>query len=206
LTEGKIQLLDWVNLPERAALLSLWDCLHDAELRGIGSNLLARRLTLKFWSSYIPEFHGFPKELEFTFQLDGVQSARSFHWELWPGGCSVPEGVSREEENRLIAEYRAKWRENSCSWPEVESRLSREKQAPYVMDASFASGENGEVAIHVGVMLTDGEYYNLFVRAERLSVERTDGKPIDLERLIKLGEAYWEAYAARRPNTTGSSG
>jgi len=203
--EEEIQLLDWVNLPPRAALISLWDCLHDAELRGIGSNLLDRSLTLKFWSSYIPEFHGFPKELEFAFRLDGVQSARAFHWELWPGGCSVPKGVSRDEENRLIAEYRAKWREDSCSWPEVELRLSREKQAPSVLEASFASGENNENAIHLGVMLADGEYFNLFVRAERLSVSRSDGEPVDLGGFIRLGESYWKAYAARRKNRTGSS-
>ncbi len=74
------------------------------------------------------------------------------------------------------------------------------------MDASFASGETGEVAIHLGVMLTDGEYYNLFVRAERLSVSRSDSEPIDLEGFIELGEAYWKAYAARPNNTAGSSG
>jgi hypothetical protein len=206
MTEGEIQRLDWVNLPPRAILRSLWDCLHDAELRGIGSNLLDRSLTLRFWSFYISEFHGFPKELQFAFQLDGVQSARAFHWQLWPGGCSVPEGASRDEEKRLVADYRAKWREDSCSWPEVESRLSREKHAPDVMDASFASGENNEIAIHLGVMLADGEYFNLFVRAERLSVSRSDGEPIDLEGFINLEEAYWEAYAARRKNNTDSSG
>jgi hypothetical protein len=206
MTEEEIQLLDWVNLPPRADRLSLWDCLHDAELRSISSNLLDRGLSVNFSSFYITKFHGLPPELEFTLRLDGVQSARAFHWQLWPGGCSVPEGVSRDEEKRLVAEYRTKWREDSCSWPEVELRLSREKHAPDVMDASFASGENNEIAIHLGVMLTDGEYFNLFVRAERLSVSRSDGESIDLEGFIKLGEAYWEANAARRKNNTGSSG
>lgn len=202
--EENSQPLDWLNLPPRASLRSLWDCLHDAEIRDIQSNLLDRNLTIRFRSFYISSFHSFAPDLEFVFQLAGVQSARALRWELWPGGCTLPEGISREEENRLVSEYRAKWREESISWPEVESRLRKEKDPPDVIDASIATAENETVALHFSVQLASGEYYDLFIRAAQLTVSRNDAVPINLNGFIALGEAYWKDYASRRKSPSSA--
>jgi len=71
---------------------------------------------------------------QFKLELEGVQSARVLRYVTWPGEFTVPEGVSREEESRLVTEYQSKWREESFSWSELEASITRESEQ--VLDIS----------------------------------------------------------------------
>src|SRR5258708_10748007 len=111
--EEQSWIVDWMNLPQGAAEVSLWAGLHDAQIVSIQSNLLARTITLHLESDHLLEFHKLPLDMQFLLRLDGVQSARAVHYPVWPREYSVPAGVAREEESRLIAEYQSKWLEGS---------------------------------------------------------------------------------------------
>src|SRR5580704_7805094 len=101
--EEEQSLVDWVNLPAGATPVGLWSALHDAQIVSIRSSLLERTITLHLESDHLLEFHNLPLEMQFLLRLDGVQSARVVHYAVWPGEFSVPAGVPREEEARLIA-------------------------------------------------------------------------------------------------------
>jgi hypothetical protein len=186
-------ILDWVNLPPETTTLSLWDTLHDSDLLAIESNLLARSLTLRFDVGYLCDFHDLPEETRFVLKLTGVQSVRSFKSVPWPGVFSVPSGISREEERRLIDDYQRKWREESQAWSEFE-RLTGEGLE--VSDATLARASNAAV-LQLGVLVGSESYVEAYVRAESIECLVGD-KLVTLEKFVGLGEAYWKAFAERK--------
>jgi hypothetical protein len=186
--------LDWIHLPLDSKTFSLWECLHDGELVSVSSNLLERTVRLVFDVPYLRTFHDLPDDLTFAFELKGVSSARVVVWAAWPGEIAQLEGRSREEQTRLVAEYHAKWREESESWSAFEARIGR--SAPEIRDADVAiSGEESGVALRIGIM--DGNaYFEAIVRADGLDLSRSDGQALDLSRFQELGRLYWEAWAS----------
>src|SRR5260370_34667772 len=145
--EKQIGIVDWMNLPHGAAEQSLWAGLHDAQIVSIQSDLLERAVTLHLESDHLLEFHKLPLDMQFLLRLDGVQSAGVVHYTVWPGEFSVPAGVAREEESRLIAEYQSKWREESLSWSGLESALTAEcKQENDIADAKLGTSPDNFVA------------------------------------------------------------
>jgi hypothetical protein len=196
--DGSTVIHDWVNLPQGAVIVSLWDCLHDARLVSISSNPLARTVSLSCQIEHLRSFHQLPDGVQFVLKLEGVQSARVVRSVIWPGGCSVPDGVSREEESRIIAEYQAKWREESASWNDFETAVNREDgDVFYISNATLATSQEGILAIRVGGQLGTGPHNNyaafheFFVRAARLEISTSDGKRMKLEDFLRLGGTYW---------------
>src|SRR6266849_4313338 len=148
--EEQSGIVDWMNLPHGVQEVSLWAGLHDAQIVSIQSNLLERTVTVHLESDHLLEFHKLPVDMQFLLRLDGVQSARVLHYAVWPGEFSVPAGVSREEESRLIAGYQSKWREESLSWSELESAVTTEcQQVLDIADATLAASPNSSVALRI---------------------------------------------------------
>jgi len=54
--------------------------------------------------------------------------------------------------------------------------------------------KNG-IVFHLGLLLKDGSYKDILLRAENFSIKQSDGKKLDLEQFLKLGDAYWEDFA-----------
>jgi hypothetical protein len=199
MADEKSGIFDWMNLPRGARETSLWAGLHDAQIVSIQSNLLERSLTLHLESDHLLEFHNLPLDMQFLLRLDGVQSARVVHSAGWPGEFSVPAGVSPEEQSRLIAEYQSKCREESLSWADLESALTTEcKQVIDIDDATLATATNNSVALRIEGLLNYTEWRELFLRAERLTLTRGDGQDLGIAGLLKMGEAYWEAFEKRK--------
>jgi hypothetical protein len=118
---------------------------------------------------------------------------------VWPGEFSVPAGIAREEEARLIAEYQSKWREESLSWSELESAVTTEcQQVIDIADATLATSADNSVALRISGLLNYASYRELFLRAERLTLTRGDGQDLGIARLLKMGEAYWDAFERRK--------
>jgi hypothetical protein len=192
-------IIDWMNLPHGTQEISLWAGLHDAQIVSIQSNLLQRTVTLDLESDHLLEFHKLPLDMQFLLRLDGVQSARVVHYAVWPGEFSVPAGIAREEEARLIAEYQSKWREESLSWSELESAVTTEcQQVIDIADATLATSADNSVALRISGLLNYASYRELFLRAERLTLTRGDGQDLGIARLLKMGEAYWDAFERRK--------
>jgi hypothetical protein len=192
-------IIDWMNLPHGTQEISLWAGLHDAQIVSIQSNLLQHAVTLHLESDHLLEFHKLPLDMQFLLRLDGVQSARVVHYAVWPGEFSVPAGIAREEEARLIAEYQSKWREESLSWSELESAVTTEcQQVIDIADATLATSADNSVALRISGLLNYASYRELFLRAERLTLTRGDGQDLGIARLLKMGEAYWDAFERRK--------
>jgi len=199
MSEEQTTILDWMNLPHGATVVSLWAGLHDAQIVSIQSNLLERTVTLHLESDHLLEFHKLPLDMQFLLRLDGVESARVVHYAVWPGEFSVPAAVSREEQARLVAEYQSKWREESLSWSELESAVTTEcKQVIDIADATLAASPDNSVALRISGLLNYTSYRELFLRAERLSLSRGDGQDLGIAGLLKMGEAYWDALERQK--------
>jgi len=199
MSEEQTTILDWMNLPHGATEVSLWAGLHDAQIVSIQSNLLERTVTLHLESDHLLEFHKLPLDMQFLLRLDGVESARVVHYAVWPGEFSVPSAVAREEQARLVAEYQSKWREESLSWSELESAVTTEcKQVIDIADATLAASPDNSVALRISGLLNYTSYRELFLRAEGLSLSRGDGQDLGIAGLLKMGEAYWNAFERQK--------
>jgi hypothetical protein len=192
--EEESRIVDWTNLPPGISGVSLWDGLHEAQIISIQSNLLERTVTLNVEIENLRIFYQWPLDMQFVFRLDGVQSARVVKVSIWPGPFTVPPGVSKEEQERLVAEYQAKWREESLNWSDLEKAMTAEhKQVIDIADATLATEKNGAVALRISGLLNYTAYHELFLRAEKLTISRTDAGEIAVAELLKLGDAYWDA-------------
>ena len=188
------RIVDWVNLPAGLSGMSLWEGLHEAQIISIQSRLLERTVALHVEIENLRIFHQWPLDMRFVFRLDGVQSARALKYSIWPGTFAVPPGASKEEQERLVAEYQAKWREESANWSELEKALTAEhKQVIDIVDAGLATEKGGAVALRISGLLNYTAYHEIFLRAEKLTISRTDAGEVSIEELLKLGAAYWDA-------------
>src|SRR5260370_3639670 len=166
---------DWINLPPAAAQVSLWAGFHDAEIVTIQSNLLERAVTLRLESDHLLEFHNLPLDMQFLLRLDGVQSARVVHHAAWPGTFSLPDGISQEEQSRLIAEYQSKCREESLSWADLENALTTEcHQVLDIADATLATATDNSLALRISGLLNYTEDSEFFLPTDRLPLSQPD--------------------------------
>jgi len=206
MAEQQPAILDWMNLPPGAQEISLWAGLHDAQIVSIQSDLFERTLTLHLESDHLLEFHNLALDMQFLLRLEGVQSTRVVHVAGWPGEFSVPAGVSPEEQSRLIADYQSKCREESLSWTDLENALTTEcKQVFDIAEATLATSSNNFVALRINGLLNYTEFRELFLRAERLTLTRGDGQDLGVVGLLKLGEAYWDAFEKRKNGDPGET-
>ena len=190
---------DWIHLPANVTGESLWDSLQDASLVGVQSDLLARTLVLEFEIDYLRDFHKLPDGLRFQLRFEGTQSVRVLRSSVWPGAFSVPAGVSRDEESRLIEEYQAKWREESAAWSEFESSFSEDAETSLeVSDATLVESQAGTAAFWLVGDVVRNQYHQIYVRAERLDAVRSDNEPLGMALFKAMGEQYWTASAERR--------
>jgi hypothetical protein len=85
------------------------------------------------------------------------------------------------------------------SWSELERALTTEyKQVIDIADASLASFSNNSVALRIEGLLNYTEWRELFLRAERLTLSRGDGQELGIAGLLKMGEAYWDAFERQK--------
>jgi hypothetical protein len=201
------KIADWVNLPAGISDVSLWDGLHEAQIISVQSSLLDRTVTLNLEIENLRIFYQWPLDMQFVFRLEGVQSARVVTYSIWPGPFAVPPGVSKEEQERLVAEYQSKWREDSESWTDLEKAVTAEhKQVIDIVDARLATEMDGAVAVRIMGLLNYTAYHEIFLRAEKLTISRTDAGELSIAELLKLGEAYWVALEQHEKEDVESAG
>jgi len=196
LEEGSI--VDWMNLPSTIRAVSLWESLHDAEVHSIRSDLLERTMDLLCEIEHLRQFHSLGAEFEFIFHLDGLQSARVVRYAIWPGGCSIPRGLSASEQRKIVDEYQSKWREESASWTEFESSIKREGEQVFdISDAAITASPEGPVALKVCGHVNHATYHEVYLRFDALTIRGSDGRRFELEEFLRLGESYWLAFSTR---------
>jgi hypothetical protein len=189
---------DWLYLPPGMVVASLWDSLHDAQVVSVRSNLLERTIDISCEIEHLRTFQKFDEGFQFNLHLTGVQSARAVGYAIWPGGCPIPNGLSVEEQRKLVAGYQAKWREESVSWSDFESRITRKDEQVFdISDAALAMAARGPAALKLCGHLNYATYHEVYLRFETLKIFGSNAKQFDLKEFQQLGEAYWEAFANR---------
>lgn len=185
------RVVDWVNLPHNVDAISLWVTLHDGEILSVRSDLFARTVTFSFDVPYVREFHHLPEDVRFVLTLTTVESVRSARNVQWPGEFSIPKDASGEEQSRLVAEYQAKWREESQSWSDFEL------QAPgaEVSDATIALAHHA-AALKLGVMLPNDHYVEAVVRGGDISFT-VGNSQVTCDEFVRLGGLYWRAFGSK---------
>lgn len=192
---------DWLNLPSGVSAMSLRDSLHDGEVISIRSNLLERTMDLFCEIEHLTRFHKLDEGFQFILHLLGVQSARVLRYAIWPGVRPILDGLPFEEQGRLVAEYQAKWREESASWNEFESQVRREDEQVFdISHAALTNAVQGRLALMCG-HLNYATYHEVYLRFEELRIAGGDGRQFQLEEFRQLGEAYWEAFSRRADST-----
>lgn len=191
-------LTDWVNLPANAKETSLWDCLHDADIEKISSDLYRRSLQLIFDVSYLRSFHHLPESMRFHFDFKGVLSVRAIGSVPWPGPVPKVNGLPFDQQNAIVENYQSKWRDQSLEWTSFEASLNL--NSGEVLDASLATGTQGQLAFSAGIIVNDA-YQKFFIRAESLHLTLGGQEPTTIDWLLDLGSKYWEAFANRSLNS-----
>jgi hypothetical protein len=190
--------VDWLNLPTDTAAFSLWDGLHDAQVVSIQSSLLERTMDLVVESGHLTRFHKFAEAYRFTLRLEGVQSARVLGYAIWPGGFSTSSGASAEEQKRMVSDYQAKWRQESGSWSEFETKVTRDNEQVFdISDAAIAKSPNGSHALKIYGHLNYSTFHEVYLRFDNLRILGSDGKLFTIEEFQRLGQLYWEAFSKR---------
>ncbi len=82
---------------------------------------------------------------------------------------------------------------------ELESAVTTEcKQVIDIADATLAASPDNSVALRISGLLNYTAYRELFLRAERLTLSRGDGQELGIAGLLKVGEAYWDAFERQK--------
>ena len=184
---------DWLHLGPDVEAIGL--PVHDAQLVRARSDRLARSLVLALRMDYLQRFMQATDDLHLVFAFEGVQSVRVATARPWPGRAPELRGsMPYEQQQRAVAEYHAKWREESLDWSAFETSFGDERWLD-VTEGDLARAD-GLVAMRLsGYVEGDGDR-EVWIRAERFDVRRSDGAPFDLE---ALGAAYryWDAFGDR---------
>lgn len=186
------KIVDWVNLPLGIEPTSVWCSVHDAPLLSASSDLLARTLTLNFDTYYLRTFHNLGEGITFSFLLEGVQSVRAFRWSVWPGDFQLPPANKWDAHQAKMAEFRKLWRQESESWERFQSSVNSDENAE-ITEGEVVNAD-GISTLRLGVQMGNGEWYEVFVRAEALALLRSDQQEVALSESLSLGHAYWEAF------------
>ena len=62
------------------------------------------------------------------------------------------------------------------------------------------------MALRISGLLNYTAYHEIFLRAEKLTISRTDAGEISVEELLKLGEAYWDALEQHEKEDVETAG
>lgn len=167
---------DWVNPPPGVTEVSLAGSLHYAAVLAFQCDRLKRTAVLEV----LPCSEEGSPEPALRFVLREVSSTRAVTHELWPGGLEIPPGASREEQMRLVGEFKEKCTEVSVDWGACELALASGAFA--VIDAGWVS-RGGIVSIRFDVVDGKTRGYSAFVRCGGVEVVSADGTELGLEKL-----------------------
>ena len=103
--------------------------------------------------------------------------------------------MTPDEHSRLIAEYQRKWRQESLEWTAFEAFLESGTEWIEIMDAALVTA-NEVSAVHLeGYAWRDSRWHDVWIRAERFAIARSDGEPFDLAALERINTEYWDKFA-----------
>jgi hypothetical protein len=167
-----------------AESVSLWGVLHDGELRRIDWNKDTRSLSIEVTVGYLSSYYDWPADAGIVFQLFGLTSAKVNQWIPQPGLWNEDLGSRR-------------W--TPRDWTELVEVVP--PNAVMISEATVSHPGPGVLVAVAGHEVRDGASTNIWLEltleAELLRFRTPDGS-VDLDKLIQLGDAYWDNLGKKR--------
>jgi hypothetical protein len=166
--------------------ISLWGVLHDGELREIKTDAANQTADLHVVVPYLSEFFGWPDDAGIRFHFGGVIELRVNQW--------VPDPAKGSEDIRSRRWSRREWMALEQAVP---------PNALEILEASFfrltAGGGRIEVAgYELGPEGNSTDIWlEIIIQGTSFSFATPEG-PCDLERLLQVGDAYWDNVGKKR--------
>lgn len=188
---------DWIHLPQGVEIRSLWDSLHDGLIRHMETDRMKRTAILRFDVDYVRNFNQLPAGAEFEFRFRGVKSLRVARYRSWYDNFAMPEGLSRDEQTRVLDEFSQNGREESVSWTDFEKQCKETKGDGFasVINAGLAVG-GSVTTLLLRIECMEGGL-DVFISGQGLEIYLTDGRQLSLDEFLELGEAYWTNFALK---------
>jgi hypothetical protein len=183
---------DWMFPPAGVEPRSLWEGLHDGEIAAIVSDLLGRSLLLEVRVQHVCEHLRLDADLRFRFVFSGVRSVRATQFRLWPGAYEPAPHLSRTEQEASVRAFQAKGREESLDPAELARTL--EAGSFWIVNAEMLEGAEEQAFLFEGTAGPDSRPCTLVIRAESVTIERSDGVSSSLAELLDLGRAFWNDF------------
>jgi hypothetical protein len=181
--------------------VSFWDAFHDADVVTIESDAMARRWSILVDVAHLRAFANVGDDVRWRLTVEAVSVLLARTWEPWPGSPPNHEGLSRDQETAVVADYQAKGRTVSLGWSDFE--LATKANGIWLKDASLREAESSVVLSGYGHERETGRFLEFEVTGKALRCERTDLGSVPLAELLQLGAAYWAAFANRQSTDAG---
>ena len=173
--------------------LPLWGALHDADLRRIAADPMARTAMLVFEIEHLREFAGLPSGVTWRLVVHSASMLLARGWEVWRGPAPKLNGLSHEKQKALVAEYQAKGRTVSVAWSGFEQTVSA--NGLWIADATLNQRTADVILEGFGHDKETDVLYEFKLVGGQLQCERSDRHQTSIEDLLRLGEAYWKAFS-----------
>jgi hypothetical protein len=175
--------MDNSSEPEK---ISLWGVLHDGELREIKTDAANQTADLHVVVPYLSEFFGWPDDSGIRFHFDQVTELRVNQW--------VPDPARGNDDIRSRRWARGEWKALEQAIP---------PKALDVLEASFSrlDGVGGRLEVAGYELEADGSSTDIWLEAilqgAGVTFATPEG-PSDLDRLLQIGDAYWDNVGKKR--------
>jgi hypothetical protein len=165
--------------------ISLWGVLHDGELRDLKTDAVKGTADLLIAVNHLTDFFGWPENSGIKFHFEGVNELRVNQW------VSDPARGSEDIRSR-------RW--SRREWMALESVVP--PNAVEVLEASFYKSANGGRFELAGFEVdreghTTDIWLEIAIQGSSVSLSTPEG-PSDVDRLLQVGDAYWDNVGKKR--------
>ena len=157
---------------------------------------MARTVMLEFDIEHLREFGGLSSGVTWRLILHAASMLLARRREAWPGPEPKLKRRDPKKDRALIEEYQAKGRTVSVAWDEFEEVVCT--AGIWTKDATLRSRASDVVLDGYGHDYQTDTMFEFRLIGGHLRCERSDGIMTTIEKLVRLGEAYWNAFSERK--------
>ncbi len=175
--------------------LSLWECLHDGDIKQVRSDLMARTLTIVVDTPFHWGFHKLPADTRFEIVGENVSIAEAFDFEPWPGAWVPVQGTPWEEaEERRRSDY-VKGRLISADWKYFISQI--ETGEDYQIINAEVDASPARALLNLGILSSrNSEWREVKIHANHFRFF-IGSRELSLQDFQEFGSKYWTDWASK---------
>jgi hypothetical protein len=175
------------DFPQTSESVSLWDCLHDGNIDGVFSDLLAQTVAFVIDVPFHWEFNSLVESTRFRISFAEVLATTALTFLPWPGRHTNLTAADYE----LSQDEARKGRLQSVEWDTAFRHIESTGEL-LIYDASFIKTQSSS-SFHLEGSTDSGDYYELRIEAKQARFFIGDSE-VSLDDFLKFGERYWKAF------------